>query len=292
MKDLLLGLDTELVVATKRGVLYPHVAKIAQERTSTDGQFDWHGDGYAWELCVAPAAEPEGIVVNVANGLVDLYRSWGIRHAVGPSMYMVQKNAYRNAPAEVRRLGCMPSFNLYAQPGRPSGLPGQLRTTGCHIHVSSPEIDKENYVRIIKWADLIVGATWSYLSSETAFDERMRRKYYGKAGEYRVRFYDENATLFGVEYRTLPGAVLHHPEYLELMLHLMSEAAIRARGGEPDEKYLLPAIKTINGADRSGTLLRHIYLADDRPLMEHIEHVRKIKARSVDIEAWKRFANL
>jgi len=289
VKDLLLGLDTELVVATKRGVLYPHVAKISQARTTFDQQFDWHGDGYAWELCVAPSAEPEGIIANVAAGLLNLYRSWGVRTAVGPSMYMVQARAARSAPAEVRRLGCMPSLNMYSRPGMPKGLPNTMRTTGCHIHVSSPEVDKENYARIVKWADVLAGSTWAYASPEPAFDERMRRKYYGKAGEFRVRFYDKDETLFGVEYRTLPGNVLHHPEYLSLMLNLMVEAATQARSNEPGDGYLDHAIKTINGADRSGALLRSIYLADDPLLMQHIERVRKIKARAVDIEAWKQY---
>jgi hypothetical protein len=283
VKDLLLGLDTELVVATKRGVLYPHVAKISQSRTVFDQPFDWHGDGYAWELCVAPSAEPEGIVANVAAGLIDLYRSWGIRSAVGPSMYMVQQRAIRTAPAEVRRLGCMPSFNMYATPGRPQGLPNSMRTTGCHIHVSSPEMDKENYARVVKWADLLVGAAWTYVSPEPAFDERMRRRYYGKAGEYRVRFYDEDETLFGVEYRSLPGNVLHHPKYLETMLVLMGEASKRAKEGEPDPVLTAWAVRVVNGANRDGLILEEVLEAD---MIEYLNSIRAIKARSVDIKAW------
>lgn len=287
MKDLLLGLDTELVVTTRHGVLYPHVAKVEQERGRTDLPFDWHGDGYAWELCVAPAKNPSGILVNVANGLFDLHSKWAPTRMVGPSMYMVPQRVVRQAPAIVKRLGCMPSLNLYAKPGKPGGLPQTMRTTGCHIHTSSPELNKKNYRDVLLWNDVLIGGVWTYVSPEPSFDERLRRKYYGKAGEYRVRFYNEAMTLFGVEYRTLPGNALHHPDYLNLMLHLAMESADRARVGAPPKTMVDRAVNVITKATRDNILLPMLDLSSE--LREEIEAVRKLKATTVNLAAWKQY---
>jgi hypothetical protein len=287
VRDIQLGIDTELVITTPHGVLYPHVAKVAQERTVLDRKWDWHGDGYAWELCVAPSDKPEGIIQNVAGGLLELWDAWNIRRACGPSVYVVPQRIIRSAPKDVKRLGCMPSLNAYGAPARPTGLPDTMRTTGCHLHVSSPEIDKENYLNIIQHADLLVGQTWAYLSPESAFDERTRRKFYGRAGEHRVRFYDDAMQLFGVEYRTLPGSVLHHPDYLHLMLALMQEAAKRAKYGPPDADFN-DAVRVINRADRRGDYLKYL----DLPFgtMAFISMVKKYNTRMVDIDAWKKYA--
>ena len=287
VKDLQLGLDTELVAATQHGVLYPHVAKIPQERVDTTGLFDWHGDGYAWELCVAPSRTPSGIMVNVASGLFDLHRSWATTRLVGPSLYAVPARVVREAPREVKKLGCMPSLNLYAKPAIPKGLPGGQRTTGCHIHMSSPEINKSNYRQMIAWSDVLIGSVWSHVSPESQLDERTRRKYYGKAGEYRVRFYDEDMLLFGVEYRTLPGTVLHHPAYLSLMLYLATEVAQRARYGGPIESLQQEAARSIDRADRRGLVLPLLDL--DQDMMEEIERVRNLKYRTVDLASWKQY---
>jgi hypothetical protein len=156
------------------------------------------------------------------------------------------------------------------------------------LHIASPSINKENFGHIIQWADLFVGNTWTYISGEPIIDERTRRRYYGRAGEYRIRFYDEAKTLLGVEYRVLPGAVLHHPAYLNLMLHLLREAAIRAiEDGAPDEMWTDEVRNNINRADRVAAGYMFDDLACFGPsTMEQVESVRKIKARGLRLEPW------
>lgn len=282
-----LGIDSELIGSTPKGMLWPHQCGLEQERTSTKDVFDWHADGFAWELCVAPASEPSQVVNHVAQGLTMLWKSQGFRSLHGPSLYRVPQSVYASAPRDVVRLGCMPSYNVYGDGAIPAGLPKTMRSTGCHIHVASTDITKENYANIIKWADILVGNTWTYISPEPIVDERRRRRYYGRAGEYRVRYYDEAKTTLGVEYRTLPGLVLHHPLYLNLMLRLMLEAAQAGVEGMPEEVWSDEVRANINRADRIGAG----YVFEDLNMLgpsviEQVELARKIKARGFRLNPW------
>src|SRR5690242_1289932 len=234
--DFTLGIDSELIGSTPKGMLWPHQCGLEQERTSTKDVFDWHADGFAWELCVAPASERAQVVQHAAQGLTALWKEYGFRALHGPSLYRVPQAVYAGAPEDVTKLGCMPSYNVYNDRAIPGLLPKTTRSTGCHLHIASPSINKDNFQHIVKWADLFVGNTWTYISGEPIVDERKRRRSYGRAGEYRVRFYDDAKTLLGIEYRVLPGMVLHHPAYLHLMLHLLVEATAQAiENGAPEE---------------------------------------------------------
>lgn len=286
--DFTFGIDSELIGSTRQGMLWPHLCGLAQERESLKEVFDWHADGFAWELCVKPEPEPAGVVMNVAQGLTALWKTYGFRGLMGPSVYKVPQSVYAKAPHEVTRLGCMPSYNVYGDAAVPGCLPKTKRSTGCHLHIASPAITKDNYGYIIQWADLFVGNTWTYISGEPIVDERTRRRYYGRAGEYRIRFYDDAKTLLGVEYRVLPGAVLHHPAYLHLMLQLFHEAAKRAlEDGPPDDMWTEEVRNNINRADRTAAG----YVLEDlnsfgSGLYEQIQAVRKIKARGFRLDPW------
>lgn len=283
-----LGIDSELIGSTTRGMLWPHQCGLEQERTPTKDVFDWHADGFAWELCVAPSSEPAQVVKHAAYGLTALWKSYGFRGMQGPSLYRVPQGVYAAAPKDVVRLGCMPSYNVYGDGAIPNTLPKTMRSTGCHLHIASPFINKDNYANIVKWADLFVGNTWTYISGEPIVDERRRRRSYGRAGEYRIRFYDDAKTLLGIEYRVLPGMVLHHPAYLNLMLHLLVEAATQAvESGEPDDMWLDEARANINRADRVGAGYMYEDLnCFDPEVVEQVALVRKIKARGFRLDPW------
>ena len=284
-----LGIDTEVVAATARGMYWPHLAGLKQERESLDKEYDWHADGFAWELCVQPSSDPWDIMKYVASGIDHLTYEYGIEKIVAPSIYQVPVTVVKEAPAEVKRLGCMPSFNIYpGQHAVPGGLGKRNRTTGCHLHVSAPEIGKENYAAIVAWADIFVGGTWTSISPESLVDERLRRKYYGRAGEHRVRYYDRATKLFGVEYRSLPGTVLHHPVYLHLMLRLMKLACQRAlTDGMPPESLTNLAVQTINKAYRKSDILDQVGPMFSMELHESIEHARYTRAKTLDVSAWR-----
>ena len=86
-KPIMLGLDAEIVpygtakntVASyghKITPVFPHIIGCPQSRVESGiwkgPYWDWHGDGYAMELCIQPAFCIDAAVKSVAQGLSDL----------------------------------------------------------------------------------------------------------------------------------------------------------------------------------------------------------------------------
>lgn len=255
---MILGLDSEILLKKGKETLWPHMEKCPQERgvpSWAGDQCDWHGDGYAFELCIEPTHCLDQVLHHVA---------WGMHFMTGryaaqrnpipmcmevPTVYAVPKDVIAGAPAEVKRLGCAPSYNVYGDPGEPKSLKDNERTTGCHLHVSHKWLDDENAQVCVKWADIVVGNIWNVISNGDPEIEAARRRAYGRAGEHRRNVYPSGA--FGFEYRVLPGAVLGHPVYLTLMYNLIRHAVHMAHDqGEPNEALAKSARIAINTADK------------------------------------------
>jgi len=252
---LVLGLDAEILLRRNGRTLWPHQQKCPQERVESkwkdpSARFDWHGDGYAFELCTEATHCLDVLMRLVGKGfkyLNDKYET-PMRMAT-PTLYKVPAAVVRSAPEEVGRLGCAPSFNVYDDAGVPSMLGDQDRTTGCHMHVSHPWLDNAKAKTAVKWADILVGNAWNYISPEDPKVEAYRRQAYGRAGEHRRNIYPNG--VFGFEYRVLPGRVLSHPAYLTLMFSLLRSAVVASKlYGDPHAKMQAAARAAINGADK------------------------------------------
>jgi len=266
-----IGLDTEFLAFNAGKILWPDVVGLPQQRalslktTGDQSYYDFHGDGFATELCTKPDVCIEQLMNHVAKGFMWWGYTYGGRHNASfnaPSVYNVPKAVVKAASDESKKLGCMPSFNVYGDPGTPESLSDTQRTTGCHLHMSHPALAEEtNAKNLVKWADILVGCVWTYISPEDPNIEQQRRKAYGRAGEFRWKDYSEdkihNRHLLsefkqGVEYRVLPGMVLHHPVYFSLMFNLYRNALKTAiLHGTPDETLSLMAKDAINNADKN-----------------------------------------
>lgn len=130
------------------------------------------------------------------------------RLAFSPT-FEIDPRGLENAPADVQFFGCEPAMDAYS--GRPThvNLDGSVhpfRYAAGHLHISGPSVSEilshEATTRLAaKMCDLYVALPLLALfPSKRGF---LRRKYYGKAGEYRVQTYSD--TVRGFEYRT-PGA--------------------------------------------------------------------------------------
>lgn len=107
-------------------------------------------------------------------------------------------------------LGCIPSLNAYGKfPDMPTeGREFRVRTAGGHVHLGGA-FTKTEAPEIIKAIDVIAGIPSVALFA--SIDTPERRKFYGRAGEYRQPGH-------GLEYRTLSNAWLAAPEIAHLML--------------------------------------------------------------------------
>lgn len=132
-----------------------------------------------------------------------------------PSVVEIDEETFKALPADVRRLGCMPSENIYGpQPPIPDGQTYRTRSAGGHIHlglnhlrygwasrmltVTPSHVTTEDIfdcrTRIVAVMDVLLGNTSVLLDRESG--QKKRREVYGRAGEYRLPKH-------GLEYRTL-----------------------------------------------------------------------------------------
>lgn len=101
---------------------------------------------------------------------------------------------------KTRVFGCDPDFNVWADglQNEVNNKDTNLRTCGGHVHIGYNDPDMETSMEIIKALDIFLGIPSVILDSD-----RERKKMYGKAGAYRLKFY-------GAEYRSLSNFWLQH----------------------------------------------------------------------------------
>src|SRR3954462_12760026 len=169
-ETLTLGMDTEMLFTAGKERLWPHVEGFPQER-KPGAPFHWHGDAYAFELCVAPAYCLDIFGYRVGHAFDGITSQLRAKHPSSmtfkaPAVYIVPEEIQKSATDNVKRLGCAPSLNVYGDSGTPSKLGNTQRTTGCHLHVSAGPLLADESVarRLVKWADVLVGNVWNYIS--------------------------------------------------------------------------------------------------------------------------------
>lgn len=110
-------------------------------------------------------------------------------------------------------LGCAPSFNVYPDI-QPIEVPNpralQIRFAGGHIHLGK-HLSDQQIEPAIKALDAIVAI--SITACLEGLEDPRRRQYYGRPGEFRLPPH-------GIEYRTLPSAILYHPALTHLSFDL------------------------------------------------------------------------
>ena len=127
-------------------------------------------------------------------------------------------------------LGCAPSFNAYHLPPIAVPAPRELpyRFSGCHLHFSSRRTPPSWYPDgTVVAMDKIAGIFLTALGRD--WEDPIRRQFYGKPGEYRVR--EVRKTEVGktpisyiLEYRTPGSFLLRSPGILSLALDVARKA--------------------------------------------------------------------
>ena len=112
-----------------------------------------------------------------------------------------------------KEIGCNPSHNAYTlEVNEAIPFDSGIRTGSFHIHLGSEKLrDVRTKISIVRLLDIFVGcSSIIFTKDETA---KYRRKYYGRAGEFRY-------TPYGIEYRVLDNFALLSPKLTELVMDL------------------------------------------------------------------------
>lgn len=111
--------------------------------------------------------------------------------------YTIDDETWKSTDSATKRFGCNPTLNIHTEKHRlVTGLREKFRCAGGHIHIGSCLItnNREIVPKLIRVLDVLVGNTFVMLDRDPL--NAKRRKFYGRAGEYREKVY-------GVEYRVL-----------------------------------------------------------------------------------------
>ena len=134
--------------------------------------------------------------------------------------------------------GCSVSYNAYTEMPNPcpEGASTNLRSSGCHIHLSYNEPNTFDSINMIKMMDVYLGIPSVILDPDTE-----RRSLYGKAGDFRLASY-------GLEYRVLSGFFLKNDETIGFMWDQTMKAidAYNNFKEMPDEHIVQDVINTSN----------------------------------------------
>lgn len=117
-----------------------------------------------------------------------------------------------------RRLGCLPSENIYDEKAKLGVNPAtyKIRSAGGHVHLgfTVPRL-KQEYRRIVRMNDVLLGNQSVLLDRDPLM--ALRRRVYGRAGECRAQKY-------GLEYRTLSNFWLRSEPLVSFVLAMARKA--------------------------------------------------------------------
>lgn len=143
-----------------------------------------------------------------------------------PKAKLTIQSVFRLLDAQLRgydekyvALGCKPSLSAYDTDPFTIDNPFELpyRMAGGHIHFGmrngAPSLERAK--QLAKFLDLIVGIPTVGMFAE--IDDPIRRRYYGRAGEFRLPKH-------GLEYRTLSNAWMGHPSVGFVIMDLSRRA--------------------------------------------------------------------
>lgn len=126
------------------------------------------------------------------------------------SVLPITKEMLAKAGKEYVKLGCAPSRNAYHE--EPLAVPAaeelEMRFAGAHMHFGGTSIPAERVDDIVKFMDAVAGVAMVGMGEGYTCPDR--RKYYGRAGEYRFH-YQGPASTPRLEYRVPDTVLLSHP---------------------------------------------------------------------------------
>lgn len=231
--EIALGSDPEIFLEKGDGTLLPAFAFLPSKyeplKTPEEGQ-NFYWDGFQAEFNIVPSVEINECLKSVRFGLKALLKA---AQAVDPAARLSTKTVVetplemlRELPPEFVEFGCMPSYNAYSIAGESlDGINCPHRFAGGHIHFGIVKNDKamDAIPQIVRALDAILGVTCVSLFEN--FDNPIRRRYYGLAGEHRLPPH-------GLEYRPLSDAWLFNPKVASMVLDLARKIVVWTVNGK------------------------------------------------------------
>lgn len=241
-----LGGDPELFIIDEGGKPVPAHRYFPSQPTAEENCLAYYRDGYAVELNLYR--------FTCREELIGKFRSvvWHVRNELPGFTFSTSPSVDINpldlsdAPEDVVTTGCRPSHNAYTgvvSPPRLDFSPGghPSRYAGGHIHISTrnqltwrgltheqaaitqnPFFNKGSTPGLVKLLDLYVGLPHALIMGREELWRR--RKYYGRAGEYRP---GKHGGFVGLEYRVLPPDMWNRTYFASFFLGLTREVIRR-----------------------------------------------------------------
>ena len=232
------GADPEVFAIHADGTVIPAweylPSKTDIPHESNDYQTVYY-DGFQAEFTTPPVQCHGYFTDHVRSGLKAV---WMAAKKVDPAATLSIASALPIPRAELMKydservaLGCAPSRNVYGERRLtvPDAYELEWRFAGCHQHYGSSGITAENVEDTVRLLDAVVGVANVTLAGEK-YLVRERRRYYGRAGEYRFHQGAEiplsypnvppSLTTQRLEYRVPDTVVMCHPAIYNLFVDL------------------------------------------------------------------------
>ena len=181
-----LGSDPELFFVDENNEVVKSIDVLKQAKVSTVRHNHVVTDGFQVELNPYPSFCREIAASDIVYSLkcaAELAKKAGVKlsFALG---HVISDRVWDSTDEESRQFGCAPTFSPYEEFRRPDGQDVRLRTGGGHVHISgNSKLTPARINRAVKLMDILCGNTCVLIDRDPLNKER--RKYYGRAGEYR-----------------------------------------------------------------------------------------------------------
>lgn len=215
-----LGADPEIFIVDENDEVIPAFNFLKSKKENPRYFWDGFQAEFTTEAKTCLAYTTDGIQGHL-NYLLGLARAFNKNaHFTYKSVIDIPREVLYNTKQIHAEFGCMPSLNVYNEEPLVVPDPYQvpIRFAGFHIHFGFKEEKTGSYyvknwndeklVASVKWLDRIAGIM--SVSVFQGLEDYRRRKFYGKAGEYRLPKH-------GLEYRTLSSAMFISPVLIHLI---------------------------------------------------------------------------
>lgn len=254
--DVALGADPEIFLERGDGSLMPAFtflpSKYEPLRTKEEG-CSYYWDGFQAEYNITPSNDITECLKSIRFGLkalleaaksVDSSARLSLKTVVETPLDMLAE--LNKETPEYVEFGCMPSYNVYQIDGMHlDGVNCPHRFAGGHIHfgISKSEAAMDAIPQIVRQLDAALGVACVSLFEN--FDNPVRRKYYGLAGEHRLPPH-------GLEYRSLSDAWLFNPKLASMVLDFARRILVNTVNGknrwEASQSEVIECMLTNNAA--------------------------------------------
>lgn len=181
-----------------------------------DGGSRMYADNALCEAAMPPETTVDGMVARIRDVILQMKAKIGDDFSlVAQASHVFDKEEMEDK--NLWEVGCTPSFNAWTETQN-LVIPFEdtMRTGSFHIHLGDDMLkgkleENDNKALAIKMMDSYLGCASVLFDKDPTSLER--RRYYGRAGEFR-------STPYGIEYRVLGNWALRSPETTKLCFDL------------------------------------------------------------------------